>query len=156
MKTRNQFFGLIAMAIIAIIALSMTGCKGDDPKENDPVLCKCPNGTEHLVGQPCCDETDCKCVVYYGTLPDTTIKIYKGEGVTDEQMTSAVQNVIAEYVANITEFEELIDSFQKTISFIYVVTGTEVKRNGNIIEVGCNATSTDIGTLLLMIALGMD
>jgi len=57
MKTRNQFFGLIAIAITAIIALSMTGCE----KEDDPVLCKCPNGTLHLVGETCCDETDCKC-----------------------------------------------------------------------------------------------
>ena len=58
MKTRNQFFGLIAIvAIIAIIALSMAGCE----KEDDPVLCKCPNGTLHLVGETCCDGTDCKC-----------------------------------------------------------------------------------------------
>ena len=30
---------------------------------------------------------------YYGTLPNTTIKIYKGEGVTDEQMTSTIANI---------------------------------------------------------------
>jgi len=55
MKTRNQFYGLIA---IAIIVLAIIGCKEDEP---DPVLCKCPNGTLHLVGETCCDGTDCKC-----------------------------------------------------------------------------------------------
>jgi len=31
MKTRNQLLGLIAMAIIAIIALPLAGCKDDEP-----------------------------------------------------------------------------------------------------------------------------
>jgi len=87
---KTKLLGIIA--IIAIIALSMTGCKQEDD------LCKCPNGTEHLFGQPCCEGTDCKCVVYYGPLPNG-VKIYKGEGVTDAQMAIAVQNAIDGYNA---------------------------------------------------------
>jgi hypothetical protein len=69
MKTRKHFNPRVAgskllkcitalFAVIAILALSMTGCEGDDP---DPILCNCPNGTLHLVGETCCEGTNCTC-----------------------------------------------------------------------------------------------
>jgi hypothetical protein len=52
-------------------------------------------GFNAMLALPPLDENG---VPYYGTLPNTTIKIYKGDAtVTDVQMTTAVQNVIAGY-----------------------------------------------------------
>jgi len=50
------------VAVIAIVGIIMgfAACDNDNGK-NDPILCKCPNGTLHLVGETCCEGTDCKC-----------------------------------------------------------------------------------------------
>jgi hypothetical protein len=129
----------------------MTDCK----QEDDPVLCKCPNGTEHLFGQPCCDGTDCKCVIYYGTLPNTTIKIYKGDAsITDEQMTTAVTK-IQTYAENSLNNETLKTGFKGAIDSFHVKTGTQIIRNGKIVDVGCDAKRVDIGTQFVLISMGL-
>jgi len=71
MRTRKQ---CIAMAFIAIITIVITGCKQDEPEDEPP---------------PPTPQS-------YGTLPNG-VGIYKGEGVTDQEMATAVQNAIAGY-----------------------------------------------------------
>jgi hypothetical protein len=61
-------------------------------------------GFQAMLALPAIDENG---VPYYGTLPNTTIKIYKGDaGVTDEQMTTTVTTIT-------NAFERLTDT-QKT------------------------------------------
>jgi hypothetical protein len=55
MKNASKQISIIA---IVIITLAIIGCKEDEP---DPVLCNCPNGTLHLVGETCCEGTNCTC-----------------------------------------------------------------------------------------------
>jgi hypothetical protein len=77
MKTRKHFNVMALFAIIAILALSMTGCEGEDDK---------PTG-----GGGTSEELP------YGTLPNG-VGIYKGDAsITDAQMATAVQKVIAGY-----------------------------------------------------------
>jgi len=114
MKTKQ--IGLIAL--LAIITLALIACKEDDPK------CECAAGTEHLFGQQCCEGTGCNCQVYYGVLPNTTIKIYKGDDrVTDAQMTTAVQNVIEGY-------NTLTDPLTGGIKKIYIISDKECSWDG--------------------------
>jgi hypothetical protein len=75
MKTRKHFNVMALFAIIAILALSMTGCEPEDDK---------PEPTDNQS-------------VPYGTLPNG-VGIYKGDAsITDAQMATAVQNAIAGY-----------------------------------------------------------
>jgi hypothetical protein len=53
MKNASKQISIIA---IVIITLAIIGCK-----EDDPVLCNCPNGTIHLVGETCCEGENCNC-----------------------------------------------------------------------------------------------
>jgi uncharacterized protein YlzI (FlbEa/FlbD family) len=92
-------------------------------------------------------------VPYYGTLPNTTIKIYKGDAtVTDEQMTDAVAKI--QGTGNLGD-DSLFTAFKDIIDSIRVTTGTEVIRKENIVDVGCDATDGEIGTQFVLIALGV-
>jgi uncharacterized repeat protein (TIGR02543 family) len=92
----------------------------------------------------------------YGVLPNTTIKIYKGNAsITDVQMATAVTKITTVYTNNIVA-TGMVDDFQGYVSFIHVVPGTETVRKGNVVEVGFDATEMDIGTQFLMIGMGMD
>ena len=135
MKKKNLWI----IALVAIIAMAIIGCKEDEP---NPVLCKCPNGTEHLFGQPCCDGTDCKCVVYYGVLPNTTIKIYKGGGVTDQQATDAVSSVIKQF-GNLTTQEKTVVS--NTLTKIRIISDKDYTWDGHILGVGFDQVEEVIG-----------
>jgi hypothetical protein len=86
MKTGNKWF---AMALIGIVALSLTALSLNGCTQNDS-----PPPPE----QP----------VPYGELPNG-VKIYKGEGVTDEQMATAVPDIIAGYneITDSTQIAEL-------------------------------------------------
>jgi hypothetical protein len=77
MKTRKHFIAMALFAVIAILALSMTGCEPEDDK---------PDPTDNLS-------------VPYGTLPNG-VGIYKGNAsITDAQMATAVQAVLQGYTA---------------------------------------------------------
>jgi uncharacterized protein YlzI (FlbEa/FlbD family) len=154
MKTRNQIIGMVLAKMFcilaAIITIAFITCKED---ETDP-KCNCPNGTEHLIGQPCCEGTDCKCVVYYGTLPNTTIKIYKGDAtITDTQMTTVIARIQTSYTDGIIAGKFEAD-FQRIIKSIRVTLGANIVKNGNIIEFGCDAIEEYPGTAFAMIAMG--
>ena len=129
MKTKQ--IGLIAL--LAIITLALIACKEDEPK------CKCAAGTEHLFGQPCCEGTGCKCQVYYGVLPNG-VKIYKGEGVTDEQTLSAVPNAITGYNGIRDGFGSPDGKFKKVV----IISNEEdgYSWNENILGVDYNMPST--------------
>jgi hypothetical protein len=148
MKTRNQIIGMVLSKMFciltAIITIAFITCKED---ETDP-KCNCPNGTEHLVGQPCCDGTDCKCVVYYGSLPNG-VKIYKGEGaeVTDEQMATAVQNVIAGYNAinpdnyTVEESDQIKTNITSKVIKIKIISDKPYTWNGSVFGIRYNRSA---------------
>jgi uncharacterized repeat protein (TIGR02543 family) len=92
----------------------------------------------------------------YGSLPNSTIKIYKGNAsITDEQMTTAVERIKTAYTDGITA-GNLEADFQRMIKSIHVILGTDIVKNGNIIEFGCDAIETYPGTAFAMIAMGLD
>jgi len=48
----------------------------------------------------------------------------------------------------------MVDDFQGYVSSVKVVTGTEVKINGNIVAIGLDATDMNIGRAFLLIGMG--
>ena len=95
-------------------------------------------------------------VPYYGTLPNTTIKIYKGDAtITDTQMTTVLARIQTSYTDGIIAGNFEAD-FQRIIKSIRVTLGTNIVRNGNIIEFGCDAIEDYPGTAFAMIAMGLD
>jgi len=127
------------------------GCS-DGGGGNSSSACKCPAGTEHLHGQACCTGDNCHCGTYYGVLPNG-VKIYKGAGVTDEQMTSAVQNAIEGYNSSVTEGNNPNGKFTKLV----IITGDKAyswDAVNKIISVNCEAPVNYFNSRFLIIANG--
>jgi uncharacterized repeat protein (TIGR02543 family) len=96
-----------------------------------------------------------KWIPYYGTLPNTTIKIYKGDAtLTDQQMADAVTKILKVYNGNIV-FGEMVDDFKERVDNIHVKSGSVLLLKGKTVEVGYDATESDMGTYFVMIGWDM-
>jgi hypothetical protein len=103
-----------------------------------------------MLALPAIDENG---VPYYGTLPNG-IKIYKGDAtITDTQMTTVLAIIQTSYTDGIIAGNFEAD-FQRIIKSIRVTLGTNIVKNGNIIEFGCDAIEAYPGTAFAMIAMG--
>jgi uncharacterized repeat protein (TIGR02543 family) len=194
MKTRNQFeatrsvAGFIAIAIIAITALPLAGCGGDNGNNNPPppetftVTFHANGGTPEPAQQtidkdgkatepPAMTKTNndfdswykesafttqwifatntvtanvdlyAKWIPYYGTLPNG-IKIYKGDAtLTDEQMTTAAQNVIEGYNGlNATDKGRVEGKFTKVI----IISDKNYSWDGSVLGIKYDRSSAAI------------
>ena len=146
MKTKQ--IGLIAL--LAIITLALIACKEDEK------TCDC-NPKDHLgVGETCnCGASQpCGCTLkVYGKLGDV-IPIYRKGNVTDEQMTAAVETIQAAG-ADALNNDFLVSEFQGIVNSIYVTSGVMVERDDKVVIIGCDATKSDIGGKILLIAIGV-
>jgi hypothetical protein len=97
MKTRKQFLGLIA---IAIIATAIIGCKEDEP---DP-----PPPQE----QP---------IDYITDNAGNQIPIYKTDGISDTDAVTAVNNIKRAY--NSSSMQDYRDKFSNGVKKIYLLAG---------------------------------
>jgi hypothetical protein len=122
MRTRKHF---IAMAFIAIITLAIIGCKQDEPPPPQPQS--------------------------YGTLPNG-VGIYKGEGVTDAEMTTAVQAAIDGYNAAVAAGKNPIGKFTKLV--ILGHDGTVYTWDGNVLGVSVEANASFFQSIFSGIADG--
>jgi len=107
------------------------------------------------IGETCnCPATvkPCGCTLQvYGKLGNV-IPIYRSGNVDD--MTTAVAKIIKTYEDNIV-FGELVDDFNERVDNIHVKLGSEILLKGKTVEVGCDATESDIGTYFVMICWDM-
>ena len=131
---------------IIMVALVFTGCKSDsDPK------CDCPNGTLHLVGQPCCDRYDCTCLTDVQTLVNNTTKIGKEAGVPKADFDAIVAMFNNELGPT---GNQLNDTMKTNFATNYTTVrvgkaGTGVSHQGTTLSVGSDDDFTSIFTYLL-------
>jgi len=88
----------------------------------------------------------------YGKL-DNVIPIYRSGNVTEEKMATALAKIQTAYTDGITAGNFEAD-FQIIIKSIHVTLGTDIVKNGNIIEYGCDTIEAYPGTAFAMIAMG--
>jgi uncharacterized repeat protein (TIGR02543 family) len=89
-----------------------------------------------------------KWIPYYGTLPNG-IKIYKGEGaeVTDEQMATAVQNVIAGYNAinpdnyTVEQSDQIKTNITSKVIKIIIISDKPYTWNGSVLGIRYNRSA---------------
>ena len=63
MKNWKQgIFGILASVALTFVFIAC------DDKNNDPVLCTCPEGTTHEPNETCCNGTDCTCPIAEPTI----------------------------------------------------------------------------------------
>jgi len=126
MRTRKQ---CIAMAFIAIITIVIIGCKQDEPEDEPPPPTPQP----------------------YGTLPNG-VKIYKGEGVTDAQMATTVQEVIKGY--NGVTPETLKPEIDKVLTKIIIISDKNYSWDGHILGLKYGFEAADIQGVFEVMAAG--
>jgi len=93
----------------------------------------------------------CGCTLQeYGKLGDV-IPIYRKGNVTDEQATTIATLVQDIYIdpTCATVLGQLIGK----IDAIHVISGSSTNKNGRVLEIGCNASTPDIVTLLVTTAV---
>jgi hypothetical protein len=121
----------IILWIIAILALSMTGCEPEDDKP---------------------DPTDNQSIPY-GTLPNG-VGIYKGNAsISDAQMATAVQNAITGYNAAVSSDKNPNGKFTKLV-ILSEGAGSTWDATTKVLSVGCDAPDSYFRNKFVSIADG--
>jgi hypothetical protein len=119
MKTWKTF------AIIAIfgIALVFNACN-NETTSSDPV-CKCPNGTLHLVGEICCDGKDCECETgVIGVRSDVPGKASNGIAITNR------------FGIDLVEFDDMVEKVNTALNhWVFETTNRQTFIKNSIKEI---------------------
>jgi len=96
-KTVGRNVVLVFCAFASVFTLAVLASCDTEPK---PATCTCPNGTEHLPGQSCCDNSDCTCIKVPGTTSTVEGKATTGIPITNRG-NLVDSNTFATIVSNV-------------------------------------------------------
>jgi hypothetical protein len=135
MRTRKQFLSVIAIAIIAIIALPLAGCKSDEPTDQpQPVAqSKTLEGIKNNNDEPIVNVT-----INYTALPNTTLSYM-----------STLEKVIIGSIKGVPATGNLTINIISSSSDGFVLAGSKGSKTLNVRDTWlANATEQEMGISL--------
>jgi len=143
-KTVGCNIALGFCVLIIVFALAILVSCDNEPK---PATCQCPNGTEHLPGQNCCDNSDCTCTKVPGTVASNGLPITNRQNMPQTQFDTIVG--LINQALNNQILAPAATGIKKDIKEIKVMNSTGVANiTSNILIVYTNSGANAIRSVL--------
>ena len=148
MKNWKQF---MAVAVIAIFGIIVITCDN----ETSDLVCNCPNGTLHLVGEMCCEGVDCNCE------KEIVGQRVEGIPVTNRQGVDNISNIVWRLEIAFDDLRDnptWIPALKNKVKEIRIVPGTGAGSHAvdgvkYIITIYANTSASDMGEILYYCAI---
>ena len=130
-----KHYRIIGFFLVLMLSFIFITCEDDKS-------CDCVKKTHLGINENCCNGKGCDCTEQIVILNGTEINIRKQAGITVDQMDTAVDKITNAYNKGLLPLQKT--KFNGKVTEIRVVSGNVVTRQGAMVSVGYNATTTTI------------